>query len=918
MGTSSYSLEGEWTETNRHIAAEDCAALLSNASGHDIRWARTLDSLPPPFAPASAHILRPGGTQEIPLTDGEILWMAGSPNGNSVVDVYSDKDDTGGATAMPATRSELATMAATEPRPDGQEVRIGGLGFIWQEGASAIPDLPGLVPDDVVTLEHFGASGDGSSDDTPAWNAANDYLESIGGGIIQGRRNATYAIAESTIASNVTFRGAGRRSTTLKVHPNTTYGVTWLENRDINKTTAPRTAFNIALRNLTIDGTELPYNRWLSQADGTLITDPEADYVMGSGALGSGISGVSLTAVLTGDEVTSVTVNSGGTGFGGHPTYPYGRMEALTITGDGSGAKAHGVMDATGALTSVVVTDGGSGYTTISLVPKTVDGATLTGSLTGGALTSVSVDVAGTGGDVENTVQIHFSGGGGHGAYAVGTFDETGSLVSVAMRSGGGGYTSAPAAFPSGGYADIRLLATPAVDRRNGDFNGVGQGVNFAKVVDPLIEDVEFVGFKCSTFTDGGCLNGVYRRIKFTDCTKDDGPYGCIVVQSRGNPENQTASYSPSENTLVEDIYIESAERVGVMFAPAKGGTMRRVHAKDCGEACVTLSTDVNFDGSTVLVEDCDLRYPKMTDIAGDVLECDSRNVTFRRCRFEGGVTGAMRITGARNTLIEDCEYHNCGTALADGAVGLQYTKPYGPYSERYQYATGSRGVCGDQMFERDFSCLRTGTVSGHGADGLTIRGCRFFEDRTFHPAFLFKQARTGDTFQTADVTIENNDVRNIPATMGFWDVENANQVFETKIPLHIRHNLGHASEGPVILSHQWTTTGTHHFDVGFRPRVVEIFADTFANARSRFSYGRLIWKRESPFYDRMTHSVSIDSSGGNQRARLSDAYLAQIEEPDGTDDEFILEFDSWSELGFTLDATTCTVTTNIRVVCHP
>ena len=817
-------------------------------------------------------------------------------------------------------RADLARLvAAGIVGRAGKTVYAGGDAYAWDPDASYIPDLPGVqIPEMFVHLEHFGATGDGTTDDTAAWDAANDYLETLGGGLILGKRNATYAITETTIASGVTFQGAGRQSTTLKVHEDTTYGETWLVNRDVNTSTAPRTCYNVELRNLKIDGTNLPYKRWLSQADGTAITDPEADYVMGTGALASGIADVDLTAVLTDDAVTSVTINDGGSGFGGHATYPYGRMETLTITGDGSGAEAHGIMNTSGELSSVVVTAGGSGYTAITIEADNVTGATLTGTLSSGALDSVSVDVAGSGGDVEFTVQIHFSGGGGHGAYAVGTFNTSGVLTSIAMRSGGGGYTTAPTAVVSGGYADIRLLATDAIDRRNGDFNGVGLGVNFAKVVDPLIEDVEFIGFKCSTFTDAGCLNGVYRRLTFTDCTKLDGPYGCIVVQSRGNPEAPTASYSPSENTLVENIYIESAERVGVMFAPAKGGTLRRVTAKDCGEACVTLSTDVNYEGSTVLVEDCDLRYPKMTDIAGDVLESDTRNVTFRRCRFEGGVTGAMRLTGAQNTLVEDCEYHNCGTALADGEDGTQYTKPYGPYGERYNYATNSRGVAGDEMYEPDFAVLRTGTVSSSGASGLTVRECRFFEDRSTYPSYVFRQARTGDTYQTADVTIEDNDVRNVPSGMGFWDVDNASDVFEEKMPLHIRRNLGHVSEAPVILTYQWTTTGTYEFDVGFRPSVVEIEADTSANARSRFSGGRLVWQRDSPFQDSVAHAVSIDISGGFQRGRLVDGYVAQIEEPDGTGDEFLLQFDSWTELGFVLNATTCAVTTNVRETCYP
>lgn len=66
------------------------------------------------------------------------------------------------------------------------------------------------------------------------------------------------------------------------------------------------------------------------------------------------------TATLSGGVITGTTVTNGGGGFGKRPP-------SVTVTGDGSGANLKGVLNTDGELASIVITSGGSGYTTATL-----------------------------------------------------------------------------------------------------------------------------------------------------------------------------------------------------------------------------------------------------------------------------------------------------------------------------------------------------------------------------------------------------------------------------------------------------------------------------------------------------------------------------------------------------------------------
>lgn len=81
------------------------------------------------------------------------------------------------ATRTFRTRGELATWAASNTPLAGGVYLAGGQAYLGQTSATAIAGIPGVVPFGPTTPEHFGAVGNGSTDDTAAINAASAYWQ---------------------------------------------------------------------------------------------------------------------------------------------------------------------------------------------------------------------------------------------------------------------------------------------------------------------------------------------------------------------------------------------------------------------------------------------------------------------------------------------------------------------------------------------------------------------------------------------------------------------------------------------------------------------------------------------------------------------------------------------------------------------
>lgn len=680
-----------------------------------------------------------------------------------------------------------------------------------------------------VTLEQFGALADGS-DDATAWEAAMDYLEARGGGTLSLRPGRTYRTTAITHASNVRVEMNGA---TLAVHSSMAKTGNWYVNRDIG--TAKRCQI---IGPGTLDGSARLFDRWLSQLDGTAVTDPEADYVMGTGALASGISGVDLTAVLTGDAVSSVTINNGGVGWNGHPTEPY----------------------------------------------------------------------------QPSTVALMFTGGGGEGASGYATISG-GTLTSVTITNGGKNYTSAPTVTTMGGYADIRLLTDPSVDRRNPNYVSAGSGVYFGRVFMPVIENVTFVGFRCRSLTDAGCDQGHYKNNEFKNCGKDDGPFHCFWVQSYGTPGAGQPWYQPTRGILVENMRaVEGIERSAIQFAPTGGGTLRGLVAKGGGESTIFINEKLNHDGGHALIEGCDLSDNYLTDIAAQLIEHGGvKNLTVRDTRLSGSSLQAAVATGCTNVLYKNCTFENNRTALT--STNDKRT-PYGPFSERYDFNVGERPVCGAPVSIEGGSVVSIGSIGSNGGNGVRFKDCHFSEDRSVYPEFIFGQTKSGSNNIAGDTTIEDNNMVAVPAGMGLLRTSIAS-VWQAIMPLHIRRNLGHASEAPVIINHQVSSTGTFNIQPGFRPSRVDVYADVNNGSRLRASHGAFSWTRDGVRND-FVHTFAAAEDAAAERGAIIAAEVVRILDPANNNTQVSVEFGGWLELGFWLNCVTYAELTNIRFVCHP
>ena len=718
------------------------------------------------------------------------------------------------------------------------DLTFDGTNFIIQSPSATHMTNAALLVDRVntnnsISLITFGGVGDGTTDDTAAWIAANDYLEDLGGGIIQLECGKQYTLKATTIASKVIVRCHGMGNGGLKVHPDTVVSDFWMRNRTM-ATTATRDDKYIQFLDMDIDASSWPTIRWLTQADGTPITDPEADYVMGTGALASGISGTDLTAVLTSDEVTGVTINNGGAGWNGHGTFPY--------------------------------------------TPK--------------------------------TVPLRFTGGGGSGAKAYATISG-GTLTSVTVLDGGSGYISAPTVTAQGGYADIALLADASVDRRNGDYSKVGSLLGFAKVENPVVNNVRFIGAKRRTLQDAGCLNARFTNCVFEDCGKKDGPFHCIWVQSHGNPSSPKTGYMDTENALVENIYVDGAERSAVMWAPTKGGVLRNLRATNCGESTIYCNPNLHYNGGRSIIENCHLSNNKVTDIVGQLIEGGrSSDLVVRNNLFEGSAEDAVHFIGGSNVLVEGNTFKNNVTISSLDTKRL----PYGPYSERYDYNRGERPVAGDELRIESTPVTRIGTVGRRGSNGVVYRNNRFEEDRSTFPDYIFKLVR-GDEKLSRDISIIENNLVNIPPGMSLIHTTIPN-VMVPQMSLHIARNLGHASEVPVVLEHEITIneTGTVTIAPGFRPSAVNVMATTNPTMEHFLSIGNFVWARDG---SRTDYVLLAATDGANRNARFTAPEVVRIENAAGAVVDSV-EFVAWKETGFSINVIIANRAARLRFVCFP
>jgi len=170
------------------------------------------------------------------------------------------------------------------------------------------------------------------------------------------------------------------------------------------------------------------------------------------GPIGTWVNGVSIWSYKSDvtkifGAVTSVDITNAGSGY--DAAFP----PAITISGgEGTGAAASATVN--GSISEVTVTAGGSGYTSsplVSIVGGGGSGASATAIITKGVVSSILVNSGGTGYTSQPSITV--VGGGGSGAE--GTAAVRGPIQSVTITNGGSSYTSNPSIILSSGTGAV-------------------------------------------------------------------------------------------------------------------------------------------------------------------------------------------------------------------------------------------------------------------------------------------------------------------------------------------------------------------------------------------------------------------------------------------------------------------------------
>jgi hypothetical protein len=482
-------------------------------------------------------------------------------------------------------------------------------------------------------------------------------------------------------------------------------------------------------------------------AHGTGYTSPPTVTLTGGGTLGGGGSAV---AFLAGGAVTGLSLGTGGTGFNAAPTvvfiggggsgaaanaklavdlvvitnggtgYTTGSGYALSFFGGGgSGAAGTFDVDLSGAITNVLITAPGSGYTSAPgvtftaggpgtgatwHVPMRVASLTLTAggslyhapprvafnSLIGSGATATatvspvtvgSVGVATTGALYTSAPTVTISGGGGSGATATAVI-ATITVGSVTLTSGGSGYTSAPAVVFSGGGG-----------------SGAGGSTQFAS--------------RC-------CFSGLIPDGTYT-VTASKGGYttasGTVTVTTPG-PAGRTLTLFPPTQPLCITVlgcgtvptgFAPAVALAGVTvdFTPSGGGTTVTVITDGSGVACLTTPLPTSY---TVHISYPGQGYSAQTITGVSTDLCASTAFTFQLatdadhlCCFNFPIPRVLTLTDSNGawtlTFQTSGLFAGLWTGQASGSTGSMAGCPSGPTG-----ATG--GVAGTVNYCYTLSCI--------------------------------------------------------------------------------------------------------------------------------------------------------------------------------------------------------------------
>ena len=96
-------------------------------------------------------------------------------------------------------RSTLVNSLSDIEFIEGEVYSDGVVSYVYQDGATAISDLPNFLPSGIIQPQHFGAVGDGVADDAAAFNSCMTEVTRRGGGEVYIPAPSSYYKTGSTI-----------------------------------------------------------------------------------------------------------------------------------------------------------------------------------------------------------------------------------------------------------------------------------------------------------------------------------------------------------------------------------------------------------------------------------------------------------------------------------------------------------------------------------------------------------------------------------------------------------------------------------------------------------------------------------------------------------------------------------------------
>lgn len=554
------------------------------------------------------------------------------------------------------------------------------------------------------------------------WQAALNALEAIGGGkLLLPAGQIAIDAPIITIPSNVTIRGLPWLTKVLIGNGYAGNGSVF-ENKTI---TSDGSLANPGIKIIDVwfDGANRNFPLWLSKLDGTPITDPEADYRVG-GCLAP-TTFANITLGVSGGAVTSVTINSGGSGYVYPPT--------LWVTGDGYGA----------------------------FINLTISGGAVTGYF---------------------------------------------------IVRGGTGYTTATAEVAGGGANPVTALF--AANRRNPNWNHQGLLLSFAKVQSPVVRGCRFTNYGGMVIGDLGCDSRVVEDNDFENCGSIDSEAQLIWSAYYGDYATKPANFRHTTNGVFRRNRIKNCKRSVATIGDIDGDYSHNT-IDGWGEGCFFFVESVKRP----TVSHNKAKNGRITDIVCRFVEAnDDANI------FDNDIS---ECDGAAITTIGNGSLISRNTVTAPTA--FTSVLPFGPYSERVGYGQGSAANAGKPISIEERACFMVVTASSDPAaapKASRILGNTILANDNGN-AYLFVVAFSkGAANAIGPVLIEGNDITQSPST-ALFDVVSADACLDKNKPFRCVNNPGHVSMGAVF-KHDTIPSGTsglRKYTFGFRPRLVLINA---------------------------------------------------------------------------------------------